>query len=111
MNIRTRREALVAITLILILTMILLTVTASAASSPTVPVGRSGTVLFSQRQHYRSPGGSKVSLEGGWYAFEKIKSGPVYDIYRCTYPTNHYGARVRVCPGDPIQIAALGNRR
>lgn len=111
MNIRTRREALVAITLILILTMILLTVTASAASSPTVPVGRSGTVYFSQRQHYKSPTGNKVSLEGGWYAFVKIKSGPTYDIYRCTFPANHYRQEVCVSPGDPIYYAALGNRR
>ena len=111
MNIRTRREAIVAITLMLILTAFMLTVTASAASSPTVPVGRSGTVYFSQRQRHKSPTGNTVSLESGWYAFAKTESGPVYDIYRCTYPTNHYGARVRVYPGDPIQIAALGNRR
>ena len=111
MYIRTRKEALVAITLILILTMILLTVSASAASSPTVPVGRSGTVYFAQRQRYKSPTGNTVSLESGWYAFAKAESGPAYDIYRCTYPTNHYGARVRVSRGDPIYYAALGNRR
>lgn len=111
MSIRTRREALVAITLILILTMILLTVSASAASSPTVPIGRSGTVYFSQRQRYKSPTGNTVSLESGWYAFVKTSNGTGYEIYSCTYPTNHYRQKVRVYPGDPIQTAALGNRR
>lgn len=111
MRTRTRKEALVAITLILILTMFMLTVTASAASSPTVPVGRSGTVLFYQWQRYKSPSGSTVGLEPGWYAFAKVSDGPVWDTYRCTYPTNHYRQEVKVYPGDPIHNAALGNRR